>query len=308
MAISVSCSNCGRVVYASEKEAGKTKPCPGCGQALAIPEDPSLQTEKPTTKDCPQCGNRLRLVRQFHGKNVRCNKCGVVLAVSAEPWQLSVVNGASVPSVGNVPTETGYLIAEDEPPSSQKTETQTSKKPRLPSGMPPLPKGMPPLPNTAVESGRVKDAGEILAGYQSGSKPSGPTVKEQLNKGVGTLKKKAIAAKIKHDINNLQTAMDGQLETLGTLTLTHRPSSVDVANEIAELSRIQDELAAKEATIDTLSRTKGSHSVVKELKSEIAERRNRQKAAMIAIGKKSANIRPEMPGAVSAYSEVDPIV
>jgi hypothetical protein len=140
MAISVSCSNCGRVVYASEKDAGKTKPCPGCGYSLTIPTDPSLHTEKPTTKDCPQCGNRLRLIRQFHGKHVRCTKCGVVLSVSADPWRLSVVGIPSAISPGGRLEESLYVLPDDTPPTSTPmTDGHSPQQPRLPPGMPPMP-------------------------------------------------------------------------------------------------------------------------------------------------------------------------
>lgn len=140
MAISISCSNCGRVVYASEKEAGKTKPCPGCGYSLDVPADPSLHTEKPTKKDCPHCGAKLHLVRKLHGKNVRCNKCGVTLAVSADPWRLSVVGRPIAISPGGRLEESQYLLPDVESPSSAPiTDGQTTLSPRLPMGMSPIP-------------------------------------------------------------------------------------------------------------------------------------------------------------------------
>jgi len=150
MAISISCSNCGRVVYASEKEAGKTKPCPGCGQSLAIPADPSLHTEKPTKKDCPQCGAKLHLVRQLHGKNVRCNKCRVVLAVSADPWRLSVVGRPSAISHGDRLEESQYLLPEGASPSAaQRADGQTSP---LPPTMPHSIQEVRQLPNVHEDS------------------------------------------------------------------------------------------------------------------------------------------------------------
>ena len=68
MAISIACPNCRRVVYASRKEAGMSKPCPGCGKLLPIPPRSSHAAEKPTKINCPQCDCVLRLVEYLHGK------------------------------------------------------------------------------------------------------------------------------------------------------------------------------------------------------------------------------------------------
>jgi hypothetical protein len=143
MAISTSCSNCGRVVYASHNEAGLAKPCPGCGYSIPIPADSSAAVEKPAIKDCPQCGSKLRLVRQLHGKNVRCNRCGVVLTVSADPWRLSMVNGASVPAAGGEFMEPEYFLGSDASPSpAPKTDGHESPLSRIPAGMTPLTKAV----------------------------------------------------------------------------------------------------------------------------------------------------------------------
>jgi hypothetical protein len=91
MPISASCAHCSRVIYAAEEEAGKAKPCPGCGQMIIVPTEISNAVEKPVVKNCPQCGTKLKLVRKYHGKNVRCNTCGTELAVWADPWRLLVV-------------------------------------------------------------------------------------------------------------------------------------------------------------------------------------------------------------------------
>jgi len=182
MAISISCSNCGRVVYASEKEAGKTKPCPGCGQSIVVPVDPSLQTEKPTTKDCPQCGTKLRLVRQLHGKNVRCNKCRVVLAVSADPWRLSVVGRPSTISPGGRLEESQNLLPEDASPSSAPiTAGQSAPSPRLPPRMPPMPDGHPPadLPSDPLAFLRSESAAASPSPRLPAGMPSVPQSSEE---------------------------------------------------------------------------------------------------------------------------------
>jgi DNA-directed RNA polymerase subunit M/transcription elongation factor TFIIS len=147
MAISISCKNCGRVIYARSKMAGKALPCSGCGQpipvpVLHVPANSSSAGEKPAAIGCPQCGSRLILVRQFHGKNVRCNNCGVVLAVSADPWRLTVVTDVSGASAFGRPIETQFLLPDDVPPLS--ASTMDGQSPPLP----PFPPATPPLPNT----------------------------------------------------------------------------------------------------------------------------------------------------------------
>jgi formylglycine-generating enzyme required for sulfatase activity/serine/threonine protein kinase len=149
MAISIACPNCLRVVYASRKEAGMSKPCPGCGQLLVIPPRSSREPEKPTKLNCPQCNCVLRLVKYLHGKNVRCNKCDVTLAVSAHPWQLSVVNSEYIPSavtgspqrlrtgfelhVGEPETPLGNIQQQESLSFAEKSDSQAKEPPSLAS-------------------------------------------------------------------------------------------------------------------------------------------------------------------------------
>jgi hypothetical protein len=93
MAIGIACPNCLKVVLASRKEAGITKPCPGCGQHLNIPPRHSYSAEKVMKLNCVQCSQEFRLVKSLHGRHVRCDKCGIELLISAHPWKLSAVNG-----------------------------------------------------------------------------------------------------------------------------------------------------------------------------------------------------------------------
>ncbi len=108
-----------------------------------------------------------------------------------------------------------------------------------------------------------------------------------------------------HEAKNLQMAIDTQLETLGTLTLTHRPAAVGISDEIAELSQVQDGLSQKQSMLHAIRQTKGSASVVKELNTEAAQLHVRQKAAMVAIGAKAFLVRPDMPGAAGCYAALE---
>ena len=117
MAINVICSKCGRLAYASSDQVGKIVICPGCGGSIPIPVDASAATSPAMALACPRCSASLRLTRQLHGHKVRCTKCAAVLAVSADPWSLSVV-GVPPPAAS--------------PPSMSS---------HVPAGMPPVPDG-----------------------------------------------------------------------------------------------------------------------------------------------------------------------
>ena len=169
---------------------------------------------------------------------------------------------------------------------------------------PPIPDDPPPTP--AGYKPRAPKAGyDLLANYHTRSKPKGEQIKEKFKHSVIALKQRGTALKLQHEVASLQTAVDGQLELLGTMMLTHRPPSVPIEAEIAELSRVQDELARKESTIDSLRQTRGGGSAVKELKQEAAQLRKLQQAVMVAIGKAARAAKTEMPGADGAYAALD---
>lgn len=130
-------------------------------------------------------------------------------------------------------------------------------------------------------------------------------IKEKLKRSFGEIKKRAQALKLKHDIKNVQTSMEGQWETLGKMVVTHRPATVDIGGEIAELTRIHNELAQKQATIASLRQTKGSTTVINGLEREIAEKHNRQREIMIDIGKKAEAVRANVPDAGGNYSALE---
>jgi hypothetical protein len=177
--------------------------------------------------------------------------------------------------------------------------------PPPPAGMPPLPGGVPPLPPTSDESGPPQSAVDLLAEYRRTSKPRGAGIKETFTRALGAAKKRGLALKLGHEVKSLQMAIDTQLETLGTLTLTHRPPVVGMSGGVAELSQIQEELSRREITLESLRGTKGGGSAVKELNREASQLRDRQRAVMVAIGRATWAARPEMPGAAGVYAALD---
>jgi hypothetical protein len=184
------------------------------------------------------------------GKQVRCNNPGCRQAFTVCPAPQEPP-GAEVPVVAP-PLPDQRAVEGDGPPGV---------------APPPLPPGM--------ERSRQLSPEEILAGYQRTSKAAGPGIKERLKLGVAAISKRARAVKLKHDVKNLQTAIGGQHESLGALTLQHHPAQVDIHAETAELSQIQEQLAQKQATRDALHATKGSGSAVKELDREMGQLRGR---------------------------------
>ena len=167
----------------------------------------------------------------------------------------------------------------------------------LPPAMPPLPEGnhVPTTDETDV----------LLARYRSQVKPRGEEIRTRIAQGADAVKKRARAMKLRYDVSSLWTAMNSQLENLGTLAITHRPPTVDMSSEVAELSQVQRELSQHQVTIDSLRQGTGGRSVVKQIEGEVARLRDRQREAVIAIGRKVAAARPDMPSAAGTYSALD---
>ena len=158
-----------------------------------------------------------------------------------------------------------------------------------------------PEPHEPVEA--PGGAPDVLAGYRQTAQPSGSALK----RGFGALKARARAARLRWDAKKLRRALEDQSERLGVLTVQHQPAEVDIGAEVSEISRVQAELSEKRATLESLRGTKGSGSVVKELKGEEAQLVARQRELMVAIGAKADAVRPEMPGAAGHYSAMDAV-
>jgi hypothetical protein len=136
-------------------------------------------------------------------------------------------------------------------------------------------------------------------------KPRGEEIRQRIARGANAVKKRARAMKLKYDVKSLRTALNSQLENLGALTITHRPPTVDISSEVAELSQVQRELSEHQVTIDSLRQGTGGRSVVKQIEGEVARLRDRQREAVIAIGRNVALARPDMPSAAGTYSALD---
>jgi len=276
MSFKMKCPNCNRVLNVTEKAFGKTVPCPGCNQPVSVPHP-----AQPSHHASYVAATSLR--------------SGTVQDSRAMP--ISTV--PSPPGMPSVPDDSAPAEPQSDPLAFLRSESAAAPpSPRLPAGM-------PPLPQISEESDPPRNSADLLAKYSSTAKAKGAEIKQKLTRAVGTAKKRALALKLGHELKSLQTAIAAQLAALGTLTLTHRPSTVDIGQQVADLSQVQEELSQKQTTLESLRHTKGSGSVVKELNHEVAQLQSRQKAVMSDIGRRTLTTRPAMPGAAGPYAALD---
>jgi predicted Zn finger-like uncharacterized protein len=146
---------------------------------------------------------------------------------------------------------------------------------------------------------------EVLQAYKESSKRAAGPVKEELKGVFQKVKTRARTIKLKRHVAKLGSALDDQLERLGLLAIQHRPKQLDLTADLQELREVQQEISDHEATLESLGETRGSGSVVKDLKTEVVELRERERGLMIGIGRNAEEARPEMPGAGGHYSAID---
>ncbi len=215
---------------------------------------------------CPHCNKTLNAPEDALGKVLPCPVCKQLMRIPHQPEPLPPLRPVAAKVVP--------------PPVVQAQAKSTS----------PMPHGMPPVPEISHESDAPINAADLLAGYRITSKPRSVGIKEGITRALGAAKKRGRAMKLGHEAKSLQTAIEAQLEALGTLTLAHRPGTVDIGQQVADLSQVQDEVSQKESMLNALRQTKGSAPVAKELSKEVAQLHIRQKAAMIAIGRKALGV------------------
>lgn len=223
--------------------------------------------------ECPACGCKQMVHVSAVTQRVRCGnpECNQIFSVGAIP---------AVP-----PSPTTVTPQVQVPPPSVIERASFPEQPVV---------SPPPIP-----SGR-----SLVAGYEQGSKPRGPGIKARFMSALTSAKKRAKALKFRHDVSNLEIALEGQQENLGKLAVEHQPSGLDIGPHVAAISSIQQELGQKQATLDSLQQTKGSSSVVKELKKQIADLRRQQRDEMIAIGQQTETVKPDLPDVGGSYSAI----
>lgn len=85
---------------------GKHVRCNACQAIIAVSTQPwalsvlgPVGDQQGVSRNCPSCSRSLRLYPALDGKHVRCKECAAILAVSADPWTLTVVEGGRRASV-----------------------------------------------------------------------------------------------------------------------------------------------------------------------------------------------------------------
>jgi hypothetical protein len=126
--IRVVCPSCGSKLNAKDKHAGKTKPCPKCGQPIyvMVPEGmeamPSIPIEEPNPSQLGLIGNKQRLLSHVLEKLNRhyrywiCNSTHVIAtwAYDGKGWMLKT-NAGMVSASRNrekVPCEGSFTLVE----------------------------------------------------------------------------------------------------------------------------------------------------------------------------------------------------
>jgi len=126
--IRIVCPSCGSKLNAKDKHAGKTKPCPKCGQPIyvMVPEGvevlPSMPVDEPAPAQFGLLGNKQRLQSHFldrlnrHNRYWICDSAHVVAtwAQDGKGWLLKT-NAGMVSAARNrekVPCEGNFVLVE----------------------------------------------------------------------------------------------------------------------------------------------------------------------------------------------------
>ena len=121
---------------------------------------------------------------------------------------------------------------------------------------------------------------------------------------VEAVKKPIHAARLRRQVSGLQQALDAAWEKLGMLAIGHRPFHPHLRTELPELSALQQQVGAKQSMADSLRQIKGSNAVLREVETELAELRDRQRRLMTAIGQKAEASTPDIPDGPAHYAAV----
>lgn len=143
---------------------------------------------------------------------------------------------------------------------------------------------------------------EVLRQYRATSRPVGGGATGRAAGVFWRLKARARGMRLNRELGGLRTAMEGQWEALGMLMLQHRPAGADVSEELAQLSRLQEDISTKQATLGALRQTRGSAPAAKEIERKLCVLGDRQRQVMIGVGQKAESASADAPGATGHYS------
>lgn len=122
----------------------------------------------------------------------------------------------------------------------------------------------------------------------SASKPSAAESVRRHPRGVlSNLKRRVTALNVKREIAALQAQLDAKLTAAGAKSLKDVAAGLDVAEEQSLLERIAAEIQSREERLEDLAGAKGTSSVAKQLRREIADRRKQTDELHLQIGEKA---------------------
>ena len=87
---------CGQRLSARRQLAGKHVRCPRCGDSVAVPGDPSVESTQKIDISCTICGQRFMARARLAGKVVKCPMCGRPLTVPKPGQEQSIVKQIEV--------------------------------------------------------------------------------------------------------------------------------------------------------------------------------------------------------------------
>ncbi len=112
------------------------------------------------------------------------------------------------------------------------------------------------------------------------------------------------AKKLKREVRAMRAPLDQHLEKLGLLILESTPAEVHIHDELQALSHVQKQLKEREEALESLQEAKADRSLLKELREEAKQLRDRQRELMIQIGRKADWAGADVPGAKAQYAVV----
>ena len=278
---------------------------------------------------CPSCKAVLNYDQEYFGKKFKCANCLAVVEIGKEGIpRLVAPNPASAPASKPVPTG-GRLVKYRCKHCKAVLETDASLGGHGESC--PLCHKVNEVPVTRQERNWRKEREEALRQQmkrqqqdekaqaraeanrlrkeQKDQKPAVPSLASRLGgsfrSALGSLKQGAKAIKLRHDLDGLHAAVEGQYETLGKQMLSQPPADLDLTGAQAELSRIQSDIAGQQAALEALRRTKGSGPAAKQAEGDIRVLRQQQRQLAVDVGRAAEAGKVDAPGALAIYSALD---
>ena len=120
----------------------------------------------------------------------------------------------------------------------------------------------------------------------------------------GGIKMRVRAFLLRREVKKLQSALDEQYARLGALCVAQRPEGLDLADDLAGLAAVQQQLQEKQTTLASLAQIKASRSVGKGLAQEFAQLQARQREFLVVLGEKAEAAEADLPAGAGHYGAI----